>query len=141
MTLSINMDVNKLKSQIQTEVDTAFLYKSIAAIQQDENLNRVLLALAQIEDGHAAHMLATIREVDSSFNAPNPSSRAKMQLKLGKIFGYSSIISNLAGVEKQFAINTVKDKMKSGEKLSGFEHNHLKIIEAVNSNSALNVSG
>lgn len=141
MILLINMDVNKLKSQIQTEVDTAFLYKSIAAIQSDENLNRVLLALAQIEDGHAAHMLATIKEVDSSFTAPNPSSRAKIQLKLGKVFGYSSIISNLAGVEKQFAINTVNEKIKSGEKLSGFEHNHLKIIEAVNSNSALNVSG
>ncbi len=141
MILSINMDVNKLKSQIQTEIDTSFLYKSIANIQSDDNLNKVLLALAQIEDGHAAHMLATIREVEPNFKAPQPSTRAKIQLKLGKVFGYSSIISNLAGVEKQFAINTVKDKLQSGEKLSGFEHNHLKIIEAVNSNSALNVSG
>lgn len=141
MILSINMDVNKLKNQIQTEIDTSFLYKSIANIQSDDNLNKVLLALAQIEDGHAAHMLATIREVEPNFQAPQPSKRAKIQLKLGKIFGYSSIISNLAGVEKQFAINTVKDKLQSGEKLSGFEHNHLKIIEAVNNNSALNVSG
>lgn len=141
MILSINMDVNKLKNQIQTEIDTSFLYKSIANIQSDDNLNKVLLALAQIEDGHAAHMLATIREVEPNFQAPQPSKRAKIQLKLGKVFGYSSIISNLAGVEKQFAINTVKDKLQSGEKLSGFEHNHLKIIEAVNNNSALNVSG
>jgi VIT1/CCC1 family predicted Fe2+/Mn2+ transporter len=135
------MDLNKLKSQLQTEVDTSFLYKSIAAIQQDENLNRVLLALAQIEDGHAQHMLLEIQKESPKAVFPNPSSRAKLQLKLGKIFGYNSIISSLSGVEKQFAINTVKNKLESGEKLSGFEHNHLKIIEAVNSNSALNVSG
>jgi VIT1/CCC1 family predicted Fe2+/Mn2+ transporter len=135
------MEVAKLKSQLQTEVDTSFLYKSIAAIQTDENLNKVLLALAQIEDGHAQHMLAEIKKVHPNFSLPNASSRAKFQLKLGKIFGYSSIISSLSGVEKQFAINTVKNKLEAGEKLSGFEHNHLKIIEAVNSNSALNVSG
>jgi vacuolar iron transporter family protein len=135
------MDISKLKSQLQTEIDTAFLYKSIAAIQTDENLNKVLLALAQIEEGHAVHMLDEIKKQNSNFAAPNPSSRAKLQLKLGKIFGYNSIISSLSGVEKQFAINTVKNKLEAGEKLSGFEHNHLKIIEAVNNNSALNVSG
>lgn len=131
----------KLKLQLQTEIDTAFLYKSIAAIQTDENLNRVLLALAQIEDGHAEHMLREIQKEIPTYKFPEPSSRAKIQLRLGKIFGYSSIISNLSGVEKQFAINIIKSKLEAGEKLSGFEHNHLKIIEAVNSNKALNISG
>ena len=36
------MDVKKLKDQLQTEVDTAFLYESIANIQNDDNLIRVL---------------------------------------------------------------------------------------------------
>lgn len=135
------MELNKLKSQLQVEIDTSFLYKSIAALQHDENLNKVLLALAQIEDGHAIHMLSEINKVEPNYKAPVPSSRAKLQLKLGKIFGYNSIISNLSGVERQFAINTVKNKLEAGDKLSGFEHNHLKIIEAVNSNTALNVSG
>jgi hypothetical protein len=31
------MDLNKLKGQLQTEVDTAFLYDSIAEIQTDES--------------------------------------------------------------------------------------------------------
>ncbi len=135
------MDISKLKSQLQTEIDTAFLYKSIAAIQTDDNLNKVLLALAQIEEGHAAQMINEIKKITKDFVPPNPSFRAKLQLKLGKLFGYNSIISSLSGIEKQFAINTVKNKIEAGEKLSGFEHNHLKIIEAVNTNSALNVSG
>ena len=135
------MDLAQLKSQLQTEVDTAFLYNNIAAIQSDENLVRVLSSLAEIEKGHAVHMLKKVKESDPNFEMPIPSMRAKIQLKLGKVFGYNSIISNLSSVEKQFAVNTIKNKMESGEKLTGFEHSHLKIIEAVNNNSALNVSG
>ncbi len=135
------MDANKLKEQLQIEVDTAFLYDSIAAIQSDENLSRVLQSLSEIEKGHAKHMLDKVHTFDSSYAMPQPSSRAKFQLRLGKLFGYSSIISNLSSIEKQFAVHAVKNKLKHGEKPSGFEHNHLNIIEAVNNNAALNVSG
>ena len=135
------MDYNKLKAQLQTEVDTAFLYESIANIQSDENLTRVLKSLAQIEKGHAKHILDKVKEISPNYSMPLPSSRAKFQLKLGKLFGYNSIISSLSNVEKQFALNTIKNKIEKGEKPNGFEHNHLNIIEAVNNNAALNVSG
>lgn len=135
------MDLNKLKGQLQTEVDTAFLYDSIANIQSDDTLNRILKSLADIEKGHANHMLGKVNEFHSKYEMPLPSSRAKLQLKLGKIFGYSSIISSLSDIEKQFALNAIKNKIENGEKPNGFEHNHLNIIEAVNNNKALNVSG
>ena len=135
------MDVNKLKKQLQIEVDTAFLYDSIASIQTDISLKRVLNSLAEIEKGHAHHMLNKIVTFDANYQMPLPSSKAKFQLKVGKLFGYSSIISSLANIEKQFAVNTIKNKIEQGEKLTGFEHNHLNIIEAVNNNEALNVSG
>ncbi|MEY4433436.1 MAG: hypothetical protein RLZZ44_1570 [Bacteroidota bacterium] len=135
------MDSNKLKKQLQVEVDTAFLYDSIASIQSDVNLTRVLRSLAEIEKGHAQHLLAKVLTLEANYQMPMPSSKAKFQLKVGKLFGYSSIISSLANLEKQFAVNTIKNKIELGEKLTGFEHNHLNIIEAVNNNEALNVSG
>ena len=135
------MDLNKLKEQLQTEVDTAFLYESIANIQSDENLTRVLQSLAKIEKGHAEHMLNKVREINLDYALPLPSSKAKFQLKLGKLFGYNSIISSLSNVEKQYALNSIRNKIEKGEKPNGFEHNHLNIIEAVNNNAALNVSG
>ena len=135
------MDLNKLKDQLQIEVDTAFLYDSIATIQSDDNLTRVLRGLSDIEKGHAKHILDKVLTFDSDYKMPLPSSRAKFQLKLGKFFGYSSIISSLSNIEKQFAVNAVKNKIENGEKPTGFEHNHLNIIEAVNNNAALNISG
>jgi VIT1/CCC1 family predicted Fe2+/Mn2+ transporter len=135
------MDLDKLKEQLQTEVDTSFLYDSIAAIQSDDNLTRVLRGLSDIEKGHAKHMLDKVLTLEPNYKMPLPSGRAKLQLKLGKIFGYGAIISNLSSIEKQFAVNAIKNKIESGEKPTGFEHNHLNIIEAVNNNAALNVSG
>lgn len=135
------MDLNKLKKQLQVEVDTAFLYESIASIQTDDSLKRVLQSLADIEKGHAKHMLEKVMTLESDYQMPVASSKAKFQLKVGKFFGYSAIISSLASIEKQFAVNTIKNKIELGEKLTGFEHNHLNIIEAVNNNEALNVSG
>ena len=135
------MNLNKLKGQLQTEVDTAFLYESIAHIQSDDNLSRVLQSLADIEKGHAKHMMDKVREIEPKHSMPLPSLRAKLQLKLGKVFGYNSIISSLSNIEKQYAVNAIKNKLEKGEKPNGFEHNHLNIIEAVNNNKALNVSG
>jgi hypothetical protein len=43
------MDLNKLKDQLQTEVDTAFCM-IVLLIQSDENLSRVLLSLGEIEN-------------------------------------------------------------------------------------------
>jgi hypothetical protein len=56
---------------------------------------------------------------------------------LGKFF-YSSIISSLSSIETTVGAKKVKQNVK---KPTGFEHNHLNIIEAVNNNAALNVSG
>jgi vacuolar iron transporter family protein len=135
------MNITKLKSQLQTEVDTAFLYENIASIQSDPNLAKVLNGLAEIERVHANHMLAKVRTVEVNHQMPKASTRAKWQLKAGKYFGYGSIISSLSNTEKEFAEIAIRDKKAKGIKTSGFEHNHLNIIEAVSQNEALNVSG
>jgi len=134
-------DFEKQKKQLQIEVDTAFLYDSIANIQSDENLKKVLEALAKIEWGHAKRVLKSIHETKPGYPIAKPSTRAKIQLKLGSIFGYESIINSLAGVEAQVGRSAVKGKLEKGEKITGFEHNHLKIIEAVRDSEKVIVSG
>ena len=137
-------DIHSFKSQkkqLQIEVDTAFLYDSIANIQTDENLKKVLQALAKIEWGHAKRVLKNIHETKPNYPIAKPSTRAKIQLKLGKLFGYESIINSLAGVEAQMGRSAVKSKLEKGEEISGFEHNHLKIIEAVRDSEKVNISG
>jgi hypothetical protein len=102
------MENSKLKSQLQTEIDTAFLYKSIAAIQTDENLNRVLIALAHIEEGHAQHMLREIQKEIPAYAFPKPSSRAKIQLRLGKVV-YRELKNSLPSIPLKTNSKQVKN--------------------------------
>ena len=132
--------MNNLTKQLQIEVDTSFLYDSIAKIQTDESMKRVLTSLSEIEKRHAEGILKKIRTTDPEMQMPGPSRRARMQLFLGKFFGYDSIISGLSNVEKNVARSSVMNKKKEGKELSGLEHNHLKIIEAIKSNQKMNVS-
>ena len=114
------MELNKLKNQLQTEVDTSFLYDSIAAIQSDKSLSRVLLSPGKIEKGHSEHLLDKVHKIEPNYKMPLPYGSTKFQLQLSKIFGYSFLISALSAVEKHFAENTVRNKIKVGEKSEKF---------------------
>lgn len=128
-------------AQLQLEVDTAYLYERLAGIQDDASTAEVLRSLAQIEQGHATHLLEKIRVARPDAQLPPPSQRAKFQFKLGGIFGYDFIIANLSSVERQMARSAIEQKLQHGETPSGFEHNHLKILESLSENTSANVSG
>ena len=127
--------------QLQLEIDTAFLYDSLANIQEDPSTAEVLRNLAGIERSHAEHFLEQMRQTDPNYQLPPPSRKARLQFKLGGIFGYDFIIANLSSVERMIARSTIEQKIKQGEKPSGFEHNHLKILESLSHRTSANVSG
>ncbi len=127
--------------QLQLEVDTAYLYDSLANIQEDAATAEVLRSLAGIEKSHAAHILAKIQAAEPGFQLPPPSRKAKFQFKMGGVFGYDFIIANLSSVERQIARAAIEHKLQKGETPTGFEHNHLKILESLSQNTSANVSG
>lgn len=133
--------MNQQLESLQLEVDTAYLYESLASIQEESAAAEVLKSLAGIEKGHAEHILAKIRATKPNMQLPPPSRRAKFQFKMGGIFGYDFIIANLSSVERQIARSAVETKLKNGEQPSGFEHNHLKILESLSQRASVNVSG
>ena len=133
--------MDKFIKQLQVEVDTAFLYRKVAAVQKDPAVANVLSQMADIEETHVAHVLDKIHQSNPSFSKPEPSRRAKVQIAVGKIFGYDFIISNLMTIEKNIAQSAIEAKRQRGEKLTGFEDNHLKIIESVAQNQASSIGG
>ncbi len=65
--------MDKLTESLQLEVDTAFLYESLANIQEDTSTAEVLRSLAGIEKGHAAHILSKIQASNPNAQLPSPS--------------------------------------------------------------------
>ena len=133
--------MKKQLAQLQLEVDTSYLYGRLAEIQEDPSSAEVLRSLAGIELHHAEHQLEKIRQTNPAAQLPPPSSRAKLQFRLGKIFGYDFIIANLSSVERQMARNAVEKRLQEGKQPTGFEHNHLRIVDSLNAKQSFNVSG
>jgi vacuolar iron transporter family protein len=126
--------------QLQTEFDTAYLYQCIAELQTDNSHKQVLLQMSAIEMRHAQHALEHLRRTHPEAQMPGPSLRARVQLAVGKVFGYGSVVQNLMALEKNLAKSALTTKMKLGVPITGYEHNHLKIIESLNEQPSFQVS-
>lgn len=142
MSIFRNQIMNKkLLANLQIEVDAAWQYRQLALLQDDHTLAEVFNHLAEIEDGHAAAMYDKLKLDTPTADLPGPSRHARMQMKLGKVFGYDFILSGLSNIERQVANADIRKKLADGSQPSGMEHNHLRILESVSDNKALNLSG
>ena len=132
------MNHSLLKQQLQTEVDTAFLYQSLAENEDKADLKDIFQQMAKIEMGHADGMLKKLQGLDvKNLNIPLPSKRAKLKVKLAKVLGYDYIFSELMGLEKNISAAVIRNKMDNNEPVSGMEDNHLKILKNLSMNNGL----
>lgn len=135
-----NQSVKHFSASVQTEVDAAFLYEKIAGAEKDPGIAGIFRNLAKIEHGHAAKMLERLQREGISFVLPQPSWRARVLNRIGKIFGYDYIIGVMMDTEKSIAQAIVKQKEAGKIPITGEEGNHVKILQSL-LNSKQKVSG
>jgi len=134
-------DLNKLKRQLQVEVDTAYLYKKLSENYQDPHASQVFHKMSEIEGRHAQKVLSKIRALKPKYSLPEASFRARLQVKLAQYFGFDFILSHLTAVEYQMTKSTIEKKQASGEKITGLENLHLNIIQNLSQQSDFQMGG
>ncbi|MCC7504146.1 MAG: VIT1/CCC1 transporter family protein [Saprospiraceae bacterium] len=124
-------DRNTALASLQTEVDAAFLYRKIAAAEDDKGIAAVFENLADIEAEHAGHMLTHLRQQLPDLALPEPSWRARTLNRIGKVLGYDYIIGVLMDTEKSIARAAVQQKEAQNQPVRGDEGNHIKILQTL----------
>ncbi|MCF8452380.1 MAG: VIT1/CCC1 transporter family protein [Pedobacter sp.] len=117
---------------IQTEVDTGFLYKILAENEKDPNVARVFKEMSEIENSHALAFLEK-NNLDIS-HLPTPSGRAKVLMFIGKLFGYDYILGVLLDTEKSISSSIVRVKRKSNASPSLSDTSHVTILKNILNN-------
>ncbi|HQT21989.1 MAG: rubrerythrin family protein [Sphingobacteriales bacterium 17-39-43] len=117
---------------IQTEVDTGFLYKILSENEKDPNVARVFTEMSEIEHSHALAFLKK-NNLDIS-HLPAPSGRARVLRLIGKIFGYDYILGVLLDTEKSISSSIVKVKRKSNSTPSLSDTSHVTILKNILNN-------
>jgi len=125
---------------LQTEIDAAFLYRTLAKLEQRPEIAAVYTQMASIEDSHAEHQWASVSR-ETTITKPGPSSRAKILAWLAHRFGAHIILSTLTELEQSLALGQQAAKKRLGIPLSGRENTHAQILQAVRKNTKGGLSG
>lgn len=119
---------NKSLANLQTEIDTAWLYDKLAAHEDNPAVANIFKGLAEIERSHALHFL---EQQGGGAVLPGPSWRARTLNQVGKIFGYDYLMGVLLETEKSIANAVVSAKTRQQSPISGGEANHVKILQSL----------
>lgn len=132
------MTNRQLKTQVQTEIDTAFLYQLLADKEDDARLKDIFHKMSLIEHGHAKKILEKLHAQGfKDLVLPKPSYRAKIKERLAKYLGYGFILNELINLETKISRSIVQVKREDGETISGDEFNHVKILENLAENQGV----
>ncbi|MEI6455613.1 MAG: VIT1/CCC1 transporter family protein [bacterium] len=123
----------KLQVHVQTEVDASFLYLSLSQATEDETLANIYREMAKIEETHARKMSQKSAPGQQEPSLPGPSARARMLVRLAKVFGWNIVLSSLMSTEQKMARTDVQTKKVRGESVTGQEFNHVRILSNLKS--------
>ena len=121
---------------LRTEVDAAFLYERIAANEDDPQVAKLFREMSGIERGHAEHAFHDLQASGAITRMPGPSWRARVLDRIGRVMGYEHVIAALMETEKGLAEATTALKQRHGQPITGSEHNHVRILQALISNKS-----
>jgi VIT1/CCC1 family predicted Fe2+/Mn2+ transporter len=117
---------DKSLANLQTEIDTAWLYDKVADNESNSDVAAIFRGLAEIERSHALHFLE-----QQGGSLPGPSWRARTLNQIGKTFGYDYLMGVLLESEKSIANAVVTAKNRQQAPVSGMETNHVKILQSL----------
>ncbi len=125
------MKVKKIKDSLQVEVDTAYLYETIAGLEKDEEISSFYAEMSRIERTHAKKLIEKAHQMNLEIAFPQPSKRAKILGWIGKNFGYNLILGVLVDTEKSISASVVKKKAADGKRVDGNEDRHVNILKSI----------
>ncbi len=133
--------LNKLKDQLQMEVDAAFLYQKLSEKYLEEPARTIFSKMCAIEKKHAELFLKRVQEHIPDYPLPSPSTKARFQIKIADWVGYNFVINHLAAVEWKTAKSVIAAKQANGQPITGYENVHLNILKNISNDKKLSAEG
>ncbi|MBI5506802.1 MAG: VIT1/CCC1 transporter family protein [Deltaproteobacteria bacterium] len=131
----------RLLANLQTEVDTQFLYETLAALDRRPEIVEVYRELAESERRHAEHWRHLLAKSGEETADVAPSRRARALAWLAHRFGPGLILSTLAEAERAMSQAAASAKLAHGTALTGREDAHGAILRTIQNTSERGMEG
>ncbi len=124
----------------QDEIDSAWIYRALAASEKDQALAEVYGRLASAEEKHAAFWEAKMRAAAETVPPRQPTWRARIMAWLARRFGAQFVLPTLADLESADSGRYDQQPDAKTTPMPAEERSHERILKAVTGRSGLSGS-
>jgi VIT1/CCC1 family predicted Fe2+/Mn2+ transporter len=130
-------DISRYSTNLQKEIDGAFLYKALATSEKRPQIAEVYRRLSASEEKHAAAWEMRIKEAGASIPSHHPTWRARILGLLSKRFGPSFVLPTITSNEQ--ADSNAYDNQPEGEtnRMAADEKSHARLLTAVSNKGGI----
>ncbi|HPH97211.1 MAG TPA: VIT1/CCC1 family protein [Anaerolineaceae bacterium] len=134
-------EVQLYRENFQNEVDSAFLYRTLAGLEKQENLSQVYLHMAQAEEEHTGFWEKKLADAGAPVKGRKPTWRAQALAVLAKQFGPGFVLPTLIGKEKDGG-NAYSGQEEARETtMAAEERSHERLLTTIVSKSRGGMEG
>jgi VIT1/CCC1 family predicted Fe2+/Mn2+ transporter len=122
-------DSERYRRNLQAEVDGAVIYRAMAAGEDNAELTKLYISLAETEERHAEFWAERLAESDgSAVPALDPTWQAKVLVFLARRFGPQWVLPSIAQQEREGRKMYDDQPEAHGTALPGDERSHARIL-------------
>ena len=137
----MNNDIDRYRSNFIDEINSAYLYRVAADLENDEILSGVYLRLAETEEKHAALWEEKLREADASIPGREPALRSRILAWLAQKMGPGVVTQVMASTEMSGRRMYDDQPEAAGTSLPADERSHAIMLDALRQESKSGVRG
>jgi VIT1/CCC1 family predicted Fe2+/Mn2+ transporter len=131
----------RYRSNRQGEIDSAFVYRAMAAAEEDERLSSVYTRLAEVEERHLGFWEDQLRRQGLDPGPRRPSWRARVMAWLARRFGAGMVLPTVATLEQVDQAGYDDQPEASGTAMPAEERSHARVLRYITSGSPAGLAG
>ncbi len=124
-------DLKRYRRYLNEETDGIFIYRELAAIEQDETLRDVYEKLAEVEIKHLELWQEQLRNAGADDSVERPSWRARIMMAIARRFGPAVVIPVIKTFEADADAMYAGDPIAEAAGLPADERQHYRIFSAL----------
>jgi len=137
----VDADVKRYTHNLQGEVDSATLYRTLSKVEKSPELSQVYARLADVEEAHGEFWQKRLEALGQKIPKLRPNFRTQVLGWLARRFGPGFVLPSINTLEQldSSQYDTQAEAVKGG--LPAAERSHARIIEAIAGSSPDALSG
>lgn len=127
--MASRQDIRRYRANLLDELNSAALYRALAANEKNEELSEVYRRLADTEQDHADSWAKRLKAVGGKIPSFRPSWRTRTLAMLARRFGVDTVLPTLATIERN--ATSGYDRQPEAADMAAVELSHARLLSRI----------